>query len=458
MGSRWTVPVFPCPGACRRGCPRCGLWDNATGEAVLADFSGKQLSPIGGRKPWFQTTTGDGWLPLEPHSNGDGTIPDPSSMHDTASGLVYDPRMENLGANRRISEEAADHKHEQGHEHAPPGPARRDVLRAAVGASLAGLGIAGAAAAEAARAAVSEDKARPQTSGAKITPRFPVVDIHNHAYWLGHNPRKMVENMDRNGIARTWLLSWEVPDDEIAPEYFASLNPLGVGIPFADVVRQCEMFPDRFLPGYAIDPRRPYAREKLRSAVAIHGVRVYGELKLRASYDDPDFMAMFRLSGDLGLPVIFHLDVVLPRGSVQTTRQWWYGGHIDNVERALKECPRTAFLGHSPGFWREISGDAEEEPSAYPKGRPVKPGGKIIKLLDKYPNMNCDLSAGSGLTALSRDLELTRKFLIDYQDRCFFGRDDVDSKLYELLMSLSLPDDVLRKILGGNAYRLVPVS
>jgi hypothetical protein len=325
--------------------------------------------------------------------------------------------------------------------------ARRDVLKAALGASIA-FGGGGAV----------EAGAKAGAPKATEKSKLPIVDIHNHPYWIGHNARKMVEDMDRRGIERTWLLSWDAPEDEISPAYYATLNPLGVGIPFADVVRVAEMYPDRFLPGYAIDPRRPYAREKLKSAVAIHGVRVYGELKIRIPYDDPDLISMYRLCADLKLPVIFHLDVTLPRGEPQTTRQWWYGGHIDNVERALAQCPETIFIGHSPGFWREISGDAESEPLGYPAGRPVQPGGKIPRLLDKYPNLHCDLSAGSGHTALSRDLEFTQKFLTQYQDRCLFGRDDFDWKLYELLMSLSLPDEVLSKILSGNAYRLVPVE
>ncbi|MBI4605823.1 MAG: amidohydrolase family protein, partial [Planctomycetes bacterium] len=319
------------------------------------------------------------------------------------------------------------------------------ILKAAVGATLTSLGPARAAAAQAQEA-----------PGARPAARHRIVDVHNHPYWLGHNPRKMVENMDRCGIERTWLLSWEVPEDEISPGYYATLNPLGIGIPFSDVVRSCEQFPDQFVAGYAIDPRRPYAREKLRSAVAIHGVRVYGELKLRAHYDDPDFIAMYRLCGDLRLPVLFHLDVVLPPGSVQTSRQWWYGGDLDRVERALEVCPDTVFIGHSPGFWREISGDAGVEPLAYPEGKPIRPGGKILKLLEKHPNFYCDLSAGSGHTALSRDLEFTRRFLVEHQDRCLFGRDDVDTKLHDLLISLALPDEALAKILSSNAYRLVP--
>jgi predicted TIM-barrel fold metal-dependent hydrolase len=39
----------------------------------------------------------------------------------------------------------------------------------------------------------------------------------------------------------------------------------------------------------------------------------------------------------------------------------------------------------------------------------------------------------------------------------FFGRDDFNNKLYDLLVSLNLPDTVLAKILAGNALRLVPV-
>jgi predicted TIM-barrel fold metal-dependent hydrolase len=77
--------------------------------------------------------------------------------------------------------------------------------------------------------------------------------------------------------------------------------------------------------------------------------------------------------------------------------------------------------------------------------------------MDKYPNLHCDLSGASGQVALKRDLEFTRKFLIDYQDRMFFGRDTYHNRMYDLLISLNLPDDVLGKILSGNALRLVPL-
>ena len=80
----------------------------------------------------------------------------------------------------------------------------------------------------------------------------------------------------------------------------------------------------------------------------------------------------------------------------------WCGGTVDNLERAMQACPGTQFVGHAPGFWREISGDAARRTETYPLG-PVAPGGRVPELLEKYANLYADISAGSGLRALRRD-------------------------------------------------------
>ena len=41
----------------------------------------------------------------------------------------------------------------------------------------------------------------------------------------------------------------------------------------------------------------------------------------------------------------------------------------------------------------------------------------------KYPNLCCDLSAGSGCNAITRDPAFGWAFLEEFQDRCFFGTD-----------------------------------
>lgn len=291
----------------------------------------------------------------------------------------------------------------------------------------------------------------------KRTPKHRVIDIHNHPRWIGHDGARIVEDMDAAGIEKTWLLSWEIPQREIDVGYYAKLNPMGIGISFQDVIEVSDRFPGRFIPGTTTDPRDPFARQKLKAAVDIFHVRVFGEFKLRLRYDDPDAIRLFQYVGELGLPVIYHLDVTFPRHGVPSDWQWWYGGGIENMEAPARLCPHTLFLGHGPGFWREISGDADQDAVAYPKNKPIVGRGRILEYLDKFPNFCCDLSGGSGHTALSRDLNFTRKFLIDYQDRMFFGRDDYNNDMYDLLVSLNLPDDVLTKILAGNALRLVPV-
>ncbi len=316
---------------------------------------------------------------------------------------------------------------------------RRTFLRTAAGALLGGAALGGWSGAPPARA-----------------PR--VIDVHCHPRWLGFNGARTIENMDAAGIDMAWLISWEAPEQEIHPNYYATNNPTGVGITFRDVIELTERYPGRFIPGTTVDPRDPHAHAKLKAAVDIHGVRVFGEFKLRMRYDDPDAIRLFHYAGELGLPVIFHLDVTFPRHGVPSERQWWYGGSLENMEPALRLCPHTQFLGHAPGFWREISEDADTHTAQYPADQPVVGKGLILRYMDAYPNLNCDLSAGSAFTALSRDLDFTRRFLIDYQDRMFFGRDAFDNRMYDLLTSLSLPDDVLAKILAGNALRLVPIG
>ena len=44
-----------------------------------------------------------------------------------------------------------------------------------------------------------------------------IIDAHNHADWHGHNFERFIANMDKFGIDKTWILSWECPDDEFDP-------------------------------------------------------------------------------------------------------------------------------------------------------------------------------------------------------------------------------------------------
>ncbi len=285
-----------------------------------------------------------------------------------------------------------------------------------------------------------------------------IIDCHNHPDWHGHNLARFLENMDRHGISQTWLLSWEAPADEYDPHYSYCTPDTGVNGPisFSRCVAYAEKAPGRFILGFAPDPRRPDAIDRLRAAVEIFGAKVCGELKLRMMCDNPDAIRMYRFCGERGLPVLVHLDYEFDAGVRYPRPNWWYGGGIEAFERAVKACPETNFLGHAPGFWAHISGDGQFDKVPYPEGK-VVPGGKIIEMLRKNANLSCDISAFSGCNALKRDPEFTRQFLVEFQDRVLFGRDSFDGQHREFLDSLGLPEEICSKIYWRNARKLICV-
>ncbi len=285
-----------------------------------------------------------------------------------------------------------------------------------------------------------------------------IIDAHNHPDWCGLDLHQIVENMDKYNIDKTWLLSWECPNTEYDPDYNNRVNidaTENVGpMAFARCLSYAERCPNRFVLGYAPDPRKPNAIDKLKSAVSMYGVKVYGELKVRMMLDNFDAIRMYRACGEMGLPVTVHLDYEHDLGVTYPRPNYWYGGGIEAFERAVAQCPETNFLGHAPGFWSHISGGYKVEDGSYPKGK-VQPGGKLIAMLEKYPNLYCDWSAGSGCNALSRDPEFAKEFLITWQDRVLYARDQFDNIHQEFLNTLDLPKEVLDKIYYKNALKLI---
>ena len=291
-----------------------------------------------------------------------------------------------------------------------------------------------------------------------------IVDCHQHAFWRGCGDADLIADMDERGIDLAWLLSWEIPPAEHDRVYPPDLNPVNVrpdgthaGIPLADGILARDRYPDRFVLGYCPDPRIPCATDLFEAACKMHRVQVCGEWKFRMLLDDPRCLELFRAAGRLKCPVVVHIDVPYRPDdkTVEPVYQpSWYGGTIDNLARAMSACGETIFIGHAPGFWREISGDASAEAALYPKG-PVTPGGRLAGLLEDHPNLRADLSAPSALWAMKRDPKHAETFLTRFADRLLFGRDTYDGHLQDLLDSLDLADDVRQKIMFRNARELV---
>lgn len=198
--------------------------------------------------------------------------------------------------------------------------------------------------------------------------------------------------------------------------------------------------------------------ETLRAHKANGAVGV-GELTCNLPLNDPALHALFDAAGKLELPITLHMSpaVGCSYGVVDEPG-------LPLLEQCLKQFTDTVFVGHSACFWCEISGDAPTDikgRNSYPTG-PVTPGGRIAELLEKYPNLYCDLSATSGGQAITRDEAYGLAFLERFSDRMIFATDMMNvggeyplgAWLDEKAESGALPMDVYRKICYENAKKL----
>ncbi|MCD4700091.1 MAG: amidohydrolase [Phycisphaerae bacterium] len=294
-----------------------------------------------------------------------------------------------------------------------------------------------------------------------------IIDSHQHVFWHGKDDAGLVANLDEHGIDKAVLLTWCVHPTDGDLGYDEAFNPIHTelnrnnhpGLPLSDAVRASRRYPDRFIIGYAPHPLESNAAKWLDAAVRMYDIRAFGEWKCRMLLDNPRCIEMFRLAGQRDLPVVLHIDVPYrpdeETGEIEYCPEW-YGGTVANLERAMQACPGTTFVGHGPGLWREISGDADTAPGLYPQG-PIIEGGRLLRLMDDYPQLVLDLSAGSARAALRRDLNFSKDFLLKYHDRILFGRDYYGGELHEFLQSLCLPDEAAENIYHRNAERLFKI-
>jgi predicted TIM-barrel fold metal-dependent hydrolase len=293
--------------------------------------------------------------------------------------------------------------------------------------------------------------------------RDRIVDAHQHVFWHGRDDTALVADMDDHGIEYAWLLTWEIATSE-HPEAFAEvLNPIRTrsdgtlrGIPLEDLLIAKNKHPDRFVLGFCPHPLMGNAPARLKAAAAMFGVKICGEWKFRMLLDDPRNIILFRTAGELGLPVVLHLDVPFLAGEDgrQKYCQDWYGGTVETLERVVTACPDTIFVGHAPGFWREICGNADLSGELYPSG-PLQEPGRIHRLLEKHANLYADLSAASALRALTRDPEHAARFVTHFSHKVLFARDYYGDELHRFLSSLELSEDVRQAVYFRNAEKLV---
>ena len=272
------------------------------------------------------------------------------------------------------------------------------------------------------------------------------------------SPEQFIEMYDEVGIDRGVMLPLVIPECN----FLTQSNE--------DILMIAEKYPDRFIPFCNIDPRlmRNSPEADLSYPISHYkdkGCKGIGEMTANLWWDDPRVTNLCDHAEKCDMPLLFHV----------ATQDGNMYGLIDSfglprIEEQVRTHPGLTFMAHSNPWWSYVSGDVTEETwGGYPKG-PVTEGGRIPELLNKYPNLNGDLSAGSGFNAVSRDPDWGYAFMTEFQDQLLFGtdvcrpgnKDDVliylKDFMEEGLAAGKLSQEAFDKISHQNAQRLLKLD
>jgi uncharacterized protein len=267
----------------------------------------------------------------------------------------------------------------------------------------------------------------------------PIIDIHQHTNYHGRSDEDLFRHQRAMGVTTTVLLP--------AGRHYGLDAQCGGN----ESVQQASQKRPKEYVYFANE--LPYLKEAdavIRTNLQ-KGAMGIGEQKFRVLADSGYLVRMASIAKDFNVPILLH---------------FWDGDYnmeLQRFHKILQRFPTVNFIGHAQSWWGHI--DKNHNPAImYPKGK-VTPGGLTDRLLADYPNMFGDLSAGSGLNALTRDPEHTAAFLQHHQEKLLFGSDCQDTEgrgascvgaqILSAVRKLAGAKTVERKILYENSRRLL---
>jgi uncharacterized protein len=310
-------------------------------------------------------------------------------------------------------------------------PSRRDFLLAGAGGALAIL-------APTARSAETAE---------------PIIDIHQHTNYHGRSADELLAHQRTMGIAKTILLPAGSLINSPATHQGQSNGLAARAGGNETVLEIARQYPKEFVFGANEVTDLPNAVQEVEKYLKL-GAVVIGEQKFNVECDSESSRKLYALAAEYQVPVLLHFQY-------QT-----YNLGFERFDKVLEAFPKTNFIGHAQTMWGNID-KKHDQAQLYPKG-PVTPGGLTDRYLRDYPNMFADLSAGSGLNALTRDEEHTRGFFERHQDKLIYGSDCADrfgrgkecqgAQTIETIRRLAPSKAIERKLLYDNAKKLFRLS
>jgi uncharacterized protein len=279
----------------------------------------------------------------------------------------------------------------------------------------------------------------------------PIIDIHQHTNYRNRSNAELLAHQRTMGVTHTILLPAGRPvlRPSTGEGKHNGLGGVGAGGNDTALALAREL-PKEFSFGANDVSDLPDARQEIAKYLDL-GAIIIGEQKFSVELDSPESQALYALAAEYRVPILMHFQ----HGS--------YNLGFERLPKMLEKFPNTVFIGHAQTWWANIDKNHADQKVLYPKGK-VTPGGMTDRYLSDYPNMFADMSAGSGLNALTRDEDHTRGFLDRHQDKILYGSDCDDrvghgaacqgSQTIAALRKLSPNKAIERKILFGNAQKL----
>ncbi len=321
------------------------------------------------------------------------------------------------------------------------------------------------------------------------TPRFPVVDAHNHlgesfgGAWEKRPLAELLDQLDQAQVAcyvdldggwgesilQTHLDAFKAR----APERFQVFG----GVDWSAWPERGEAFPE-----WAAN------RLRLQAGWGAQGLKIWKPFGLAvrdpqgrlARVDDPRLDPIWQTAGELGLPVLIHIaDPAAFFDPLDEQNERWdeLQGHADwhflsppfppfldivnGLANLVARHPQTTFIGAHVGCYAEDL-------------------AWVSAVLDRCPNFYVDIAAR--IAELGRQPYTARRFFLQYADRILFGTDcgpspemyriyyrflETDDEYFNpnpgelpwqgrwFIYGLHLPDEVLQKVYQGNAARIL---
>lgn len=296
-----------------------------------------------------------------------------------------------------------------------------------------------------ARAAAAEQQT------AALVATEPIIDIHQHTTYRARSNETLMAHQRAMGVTRTILLpsGSSVQRPSTGGGKQNGLGGVGAG-GNASVAELAKAQPNEFSFGSNEVTDLPEARDVVEKQLKA-GAVIIGEQKFAVQCDSRESQILYALAADYKVPILLHF------------QHEAYNLGFEFFEKMLQKFPKTNFIGHAQTWWANIDANHKDQTMLYPRGK-VTAGGLTDKLLQNYPNVYADMSAGSGLNALERDEDHARGFLERHQDKILYGSDCDDhvgsgekcqgAKTIAAVRRLATGKAIERKILYENAKRL----